>query len=258
MDWSCEAFTMDANLSRAIMETFCRLHDEGLIYRSKRLVNWCTHLNTALSTLEVENKEIAGGTLLAVPGYDKKVEFGLMTYYHYQIVDSDEVIQIATTRPETMLGDSGIAVHPDDDRYRHLVGKMARHPIIADRLLCIVADSYVDQSLGTGAVKLTPAHDSNDYKLGQTHGLAFINILNDNGTLNENCGPFQDLKRFDARYRVVDELKRRGLFVQQESHPMTIPLCEKSKDIIEPLIKPQWLFSQSRPHSTCSWMCRRK
>jgi valyl-tRNA synthetase len=249
---------MDANLSRAIMETFCRLHDEGLIYRSKRLVNWCTHPNTALSTLEVENKEIAGGTLLAVPGYDKKVEFGLMTYYHYQIVDSDEVIQIATTRPETMLGDSGIAVHPDDDRYRHLVGKMARHPFIADRLLCIVADSYVDQSLGTGAVKLTPAHDSNDYKLGQTHGLAFINILNDNGTLNENCGPFQDLKRFDARYRVVDELKRRGLFVQQESHPMTIPLCEKSKDIIEPLIEPQWLFSQSRPHSTCSWMCRRK
>ncbi|KAL1864623.1 hypothetical protein VTK73DRAFT_5777 [Phialemonium thermophilum] len=240
MDWSREAFTMDENLTRATMETFCRLHDEGLIYRSNRLVNWCTNLETALSSLEVENKEIPGRTLLEVPGYDKKVEFGVLTYFKYPIEGSDLTIEVATTRPETMLGDSGIAVNPDDPRYSHLVGKFARHPF-TNRLLKIVADSYVDKEFGTGAVKLTPAHDFNDYNLGQRHGLEFINILNENGTLNENAGPeFQGMKRFDARYRVVDELTKRGLFVKKESHAMTIPLCEKTKDVIEPCMKPQW------------------
>ncbi|KAF2867692.1 tRNA synthetases class I-domain-containing protein [Massariosphaeria phaeospora] len=241
MDWSREAFTMDENLSRATIEAFSRLHEEGLIYRSERLVNWCTHLNTALSTLEVENKEIPGRTNVSVPGYDKKIEFGVMTYFRYELEgDEKETIEVATTRPETMLGDTGIAVHPQDSRYTHLVGKTARHPFVEGRTLKIVADEYVDQQLGTGAVKLTPAHDANDYKLGQSHGLGFINILNDNGTLNENAGQFQGMKRFDARYAVVDQLKQLGLLVKQESHAMTIPLCEKSKDIIEPVIKPQW------------------
>ncbi|KAK3363671.1 mitochondrial valyl-tRNA synthetase [Lasiosphaeria hispida] len=240
MDWSREAFTMDENLSAATAETFCRLHDEGLIYRSDRLVNWCTHLNTALSSLEVENKEITGRTLLDVPGYDKKVEFGVLTYFKYPIEGTDLTVEVATTRPETMLGDSGIAVNPDDSRYTHLVGKYARHPF-TDRLLKIVADSYVDAEFGTGAVKLTPAHDFNDYQLGQRHGLEFINILNDNGTLNENAGPmFQGQKRFDARYTVVQELTKLGLFVKKEPNAMKIPLCEKSKDVIEPLAKPMW------------------
>jgi valyl-tRNA synthetase len=128
MDWSREAFTMDENLSAATMETFCRLHDEGYIYRSSRLVNWCTHLRTALSSLEVENKEIAGRTMLDVPGYDRKVEFGVLTYFKYPIDGTDLTIEVATTRPETMLGDSGIAVSPGDARYAHLVGKFARHP----------------------------------------------------------------------------------------------------------------------------------
>ncbi|KAK1782807.1 tRNA synthetases class I-domain-containing protein [Copromyces sp. CBS 386.78] len=239
MDWEREAFTMDKNLTAATMETFCRLHDEGLIYRSNRLVNWCTHLNTALSGLEVENKEITGRTLLDVPGYDKKVEFGVLTHFKYQIDGSEETIEVATTRPETMLGDTGIAVNPEDPRYTHLVGKFARHPFV-DRLLPIVTDSYVDKEFGTGAVKLTPAHDFNDYQLGQRHNLEFINILNENGTLNDNAGPFKGQKRFDARYTVVEELTKLGLFVKKEPNPMKIPLCEKSKDVIEPMMTEQW------------------
>lgn len=137
MDWSREAFTMDEKLTTATMETFCRLYDEGYIYRSNRLVNWCTSLNTALSTLEVENKEIAGRTLLSVPGYDKKVEFGVLTFFKYPINETTETVEVATTRPETMLGDSGIAVHPDDSRYKHLVGKSARHPF-TDRYVCLI------------------------------------------------------------------------------------------------------------------------
>ncbi|KAL2131996.1 hypothetical protein VTI74DRAFT_4328 [Chaetomium olivicolor] len=240
MDWTREAFTMDENLSAATMETFCRLHDEGYIYRSSRLVNWCTHLRTALSSLEVENKEISGRTMLDVPGYDRKVEFGVLTYFKYPIDGTDLTIEVATTRPETMLGDSGIAVSPGDTRYTHLVGKFARHPF-TDRLLPIVEDSYVDPEFGTGAVKLTPAHDFNDYKLGERHNLQFINILNEDGTLNENAGPmFQGQKRFHARYTVVEELTKRGLFVKKEPNAMTIPLCEKTKDVIEPYMTPQW------------------
>ncbi|TGJ86446.1 hypothetical protein E0Z10_g2317 [Xylaria hypoxylon] len=240
MDWTREAFTMDENCTRATMEAFCTLHDEGLIYRSDRLVNWCTNLQTALSSLEVENKDIPGRTLLDVPGYDRKVAFGEMTYFRYPIEGTDLFVEVATTRPETMLGDTGIAVHPDDKRHAHLVGKYARHPF-TNRLLKIVADNYVDPELGTGAVKLTPAHDYNDYQLGKRHGLDFINILNGDGTMNENAGSsFQGQKRFDCRYQVVEELTKLGLFVKKESHAMTIPLCEKTRDVIEPLMKKQW------------------
>lgn len=238
-DWTREAFTMDQNLSAAVVETFCRLHDEGLIYRSNRLVNWCTQLNTALSNLEVINLEIPGRTLLVVPGYDRKVEFGVITHFKYSISDSEETIEVATTRPETMLGDTGIAVHPEDARYRHLIGKNARHPFV-DRLLPIVADSYVDPEFGTGAVKITPAHDPNDFELGKRHGFEFLNILNDDGTMNHNAGVFEGQKRFDARYTVVEELTKLGLFAKKANNPMKVPICEKSKDIIEPLMKPQW------------------
>ncbi|KAH6630141.1 tRNA synthetases class I-domain-containing protein [Chaetomium sp. MPI-SDFR-AT-0129] len=240
MDWSREAFTMDENLSAATMETFCRLHDEGYIYRSNRLVNWCTHLQTALSSVEVDNIEVSGRTMLDVPGYDRKVEFGVLTFFKYPIDGTDQTIEVATTRPETMLGDSGIAVSPGDERYAHLVGKFARHPF-TDRLLPIVEDSYVEKEFGTGAVKLTPAHDFNDYKLGERHKLEFINILNEDGTLNENAGPlFQGQKRFNARYTVVEELTKLGLYVKKEPNAMTIPLCEKTRDVIEPYMTPQW------------------
>lgn len=151
-DWSREAFTMDKNLSAAVTETFCKLHEEGIIYRANRLVNWCTKLNTALSNLEVINKELTGRTLLDVPGYDKKVEFGIIVHFKYPIEGTNETIEVATTRPETMLGDTGIAVHPQDERYKHLVGKNAIHPFIKDRLMPIVADDYVDKDFGTGAV----------------------------------------------------------------------------------------------------------
>ncbi len=238
-DWTREAFTMDANLTAAVTETFVQLHDEGIIYRANRLVNWCTKLNTALSNLEVVNKELEGRTLLDVPGYDRKVEFGVLTHFQYELDGSDEKIEVATTRPETMLGDTGIAVNPKDERYKKFVGRKARHPFV-DRLLPIVADGYVDPEFGTGAVKLTPAHDPNDFNLGTRHNLDFVNILNDDGTLNGNAGKFEGTKRFDARYTVVEELKARGLWVKKENNPMKVPLCDRSKDVIEPIIKPQW------------------
>jgi valyl-tRNA synthetase len=238
-DWTREAFTMDKNLSKAVTESFVKMHEDGLIYRSNRLVNWCTQLNTALSSIEVDNKDLTGRTLLSVPGYERKVEFGVLTHFKYPIDGTDQFIEIATTRPETMLGDSGIAVHPKDGRYKDFVGKNARHPFV-DRLLPIIADDYVDPKFGTGAVKLTPAHDPNDFNLGKKHNLVFINILNDNGTMNENTGSFEGQKRFDVRYSVVAALEEKGLFVRTEDNPMKVPLCSRSGDIIEPIMKPQW------------------
>ena len=238
-DWTREAFTMDENLSAAVTETFVRLHEEGIIYRENRLVNWCVQLNTAISNLEVVNKELEGKTKLTVPGYDKKIEFGVIVHFKYEIEGSDERIEVATTRPETMLGDSGIAVHPKDERYMHLVGKKAKHPFL-DRLLPIFTDDYVDPEFGTGAVKITPAHDPNDFAIGRRHGLQFINILNDNGTMNNNTGEFEGLKRFDARYKVIESLKAKDLYVKTEDNKMTVPLCERSKDVIEPIMRPQW------------------
>ena len=238
-DWTREAFTMDKNLSAAVTETFVQLHEEGIIYRANRLVNWCVQLNTALSNLEVDNKELEGRTLLDVPGYERKVEFGVITHFQYEIEGSDERIEVATTRPETMLGDSGIAVHPKDERYEHLIGKKARHPFV-NRLMPIFADDYVDPEFGTGAVKITPAHDPNDFAIGQRQKLEFINILNDDGTMNHNTGDFEGIKRFDARYKVIEDLKSKGLYVKWENNPMKVPLCAKSKDVIEPLMKPQW------------------
>ncbi|KAK4457985.1 valyl-tRNA synthetase [Cladorrhinum samala] len=238
-DWTREAFTMDEGMTDAVMEAFVRLHKEGLIYRANRLVNWCVQLNTTISNLEVDSQELTGRTLLDVPGYDRKVEFGVMIYFKYPVDGSDEFITVATTRIETMLGDTAVAVHPEDPRYKHLVGRNLRHPLI-DRLIPVVADSYVDREFGTGAVKITPAHDPNDYAIGTRHNLPFINILNDDGTLNENTGKYAGQKRYDARYAVTQELTDLGLFVKKDSNPMTIRRCSRSKDIIEPLLKPQW------------------
>lgn len=251
MDWSREAFTMDENLSRAVRGSFVQLYDEGIIYRANRLVNWCSALSTSLSNLEVDNKELKGKTKIKVPGYDKMIEFGVLTYFRYPIKDStggsltgkyegQEYIEVATTRPETMLGDTAVAVHPNDKRYQHLVGKYAVHPFIPDRKVLIIADEEVEMDFGTGAVKITPAHDPSDFSKGQRHKLEFINILNDDGTLNSNAGPYKDQKRFDVRYKVIADLKELGLYNKQEENPMTIPLCNKTKDIVEPMMKPQW------------------
>ncbi|KAK0759195.1 hypothetical protein N5P37_008077 [Trichoderma harzianum] len=240
LDWSREAFTMDEHFSSAVADVFIRFHEEGIIYRANRLVNWDSTLTTALSNIEVDNEELSGRTLLDVPGYDKKVEFGIIVHFKYPIENSEETIEVATTRPETMLGDSGIAVHPDDPRYTHLVGKFAIHPFIKGRRLPIVADTYVDREFGTGAVKLTPAHDVNDFKLGMTHKLEFINILTDNGLINENGGPYQGQKRFDVRYSIQEDLKKLGLYVDKKDNPMTVPRSERTKDVVEPMMKPQW------------------
>lgn len=239
-DWSREAFTMDETRSAAVVENFVKLHEDGIIYRANRLVNWCTKLNTALSNLEVDNKELTGRTLLSVPGYDKKVEFGVIIHFKYAIEGTDEMLEVATTRIETMLGDTGIAVHPKDERYKHLVGKNAIHPFIEGRKMPIVADEYVEMDFGTGAVKLTPAHDPNDFNLGQKHNLEFINIFTDDGLLNENAGAYKGQKRFDVRYTIQDDLKAKGLYVDKKDNAMKVPLCEKSKDVIEPILKPQW------------------
>ncbi|KAI5801174.1 tRNA synthetases class I-domain-containing protein [Geopyxis carbonaria] len=243
-DWTREAFTMDEKLSKAVLEAFVRLHDEGIIYRANRLVNWCCQLNTTLSNLEVDNIEIPGRTLLSVPGYKEKVEFGIIVSFAYEMEGSDEKVIVATTRPETMLGDTAIAVHPDDERYKHLIGKFAKHPFV-DRRLPIVADDYVEKDFGTGCVKITPAHDPNDFAIGERHNLDFINILNDDGTFNETCGEkFAGMKRFEARKVVIEELTKLGLYVETKDNPMSVPLCNKSKDVIEPKMKPQWWVKQ--------------
>ena len=240
LDWTRERFTMDEGHTLATTEHFVRLHEEGLIYRANRLVNWCTALKTGISNLELDNKELDGRTLLSVPGYEKKVEFGVMTHFNYPIEGSDEVIEIATTRPETMLGDTGIAVCPTEARWKHLIGKKARHPFLKDRLLPIFADEHVKEGLGTGAMKVTPAHDHADFDIGKRHDLELINIFTDDGLINHNAGNFEGLKRYDARYKVIDALKEKGLYVKAENNPMIIPVCQKSGDVIEYVLKPQW------------------
>ncbi|KAI0338116.1 hypothetical protein BDW22DRAFT_1338444 [Trametopsis cervina] len=242
-DWSRVAFTMNETLSKAVNETFCRLHEDGVLYRANRLVNWCVQLNTTLSNLEVDQKQLEGRTLLNVPGYDakEKFEFGVITSFAYPIENSDERIIVATTRPETMLGDTAIAVHPDDPRYKRLHGKFAKHPFLDRRIPIITDDIVVDMEFGTGAVKITPAHDPNDYEVGIRHKLEFINILNDDGTFNANAGEkFKGMKRFHARVAVVKALQDAGLYIETKDNPMQIPICSKSGDVIEPVLKPQW------------------
>ncbi|PWN48942.1 putative VAS1-valyl-tRNA synthetase [Violaceomyces palustris] len=242
-DFTREAFTMDAQRSKAVTEAFCTLHEQGIIYRANRLVNWCVKLNTTLSNLEVDQKELAGRTLMNVPGYpaNERVEFGVITSFAYPVEGSDERIVVATTRIETMLGDTGVAVHPDDPRYKHLHGKFVVHPFLPERRIPIITDSIVvDMEFGTGAVKMTPAHDPNDYEAGVRNKLEFINILNDDGTLNHHAGPFEGMKRFHARRAVTEALKERGLYIETKDNPMTVPICSRSGDIIEPIMKPQW------------------
>ncbi|MBN3299917.1 SYVC ligase, partial [Amia calva] len=239
LDWERACFTMDPKLSYAVQEAFVRMHEEGVIYRSKRLVNWSCTLNSAISDIEVDKKELTGRTLLPVPGYKEKVEFGVLVSFAYKIEGSDEEVVVATTRIETMLGDTAVAVHPEDPRYQHLKGKTVRHPF-CDRKMPIVFDDFVDMSFGTGAVKITPAHDHNDYEVGLRHDLGFINILDDNGLLINVPPPFLGMKRFDARKSVLQALKDRGLFKETKDNPMVVPVCSRSKDVVEPLMKPQW------------------
>ncbi len=222
-DWTRFAFTMDPGPSRAVRRVFKRLYDKGLIYRGERLISWCPRCQTALSDLEVVHRDEAGSLWTLA----------------YPVEGSDEVITVATTRPETMLGDTGVAVHPDDARYRHLIGKQVRLPIM-DRLIPIVADKAVDPAFGTGAVKVTPAHDPNDFAIGQRHGLPSLNLMNTDGAMNANAGPFAGLSIAQARAAVVVRLNADGRLVGAESHTHAVGHCQRCDTVVEPLISTQW------------------
>ena len=224
VDWSRERFTMDADLSRAVTEVFVRLHEEGHIYRGKRLVNWDPVLLTALSDLEVQSEE----------------EEGHLWHLRYPFADGSGHVVVATTRPETMLGDSAVAVHPDDARYRHLVGQHLQLPL-AGRVIPLIADAYVDPAFGSGCVKITPAHDFNDYEIGLRHNLPQINILTPAAALNENVPPrFRGLDRFVARARIVAELQTAGLVERIDKHRLMIPRGDRSGAVLEPYLTDQW------------------
>ncbi|KAK9500425.1 hypothetical protein O3M35_001693 [Rhynocoris fuscipes] len=239
LDWSRAAFTMDPKLSRAVVEAFVRLHEDGDIYRSKRLVNWSCTLKSAISDIEVDKVELSGRTLMSVPGYSDKVEFGVLVSFAYKVLNSDQEIVVATTRIETMLGDTAVAVHPNDERYKHLHGCKLVHPF-CNRTIPLVTDEFVDMTFGTGAVKITPAHDHNDYEVGVRHKLPFLTIIDDDGNITGDCGKFTGMKRFDARKAVTAALKELGLYRETKDNPMVVPVCNRSKDIVEPLIKAQW------------------
>jgi valyl-tRNA synthetase len=224
VDWSRERFTMDADLSRAVIEVFVRLYDEGLIYRGKRLVNWDPVLLTALSDLEVQSEE----------------EEGELWHLRYPLQDGSGHVVVATTRPETMLGDTAVAVHPEDARYRHLIGKPLWLPL-AERVIPVIADAYVDATFGSGCVKITPAHDFNDYEIGLRHQLPLINIFTPAAALNDNVPPrFRGLDRFVARARIVAELQAAGLLERIEKHRLMIPRGDRSGAILEPYLTDQW------------------
>ncbi|SOV19650.1 valine--tRNA ligase, putative [Plasmodium gaboni] len=246
VDWSREYFTMNENLSNAVKEAFIKFYESGLIYRDNRLVAWCPHLKTALSDIEVNLEEIKKPTKIKIPSFDHLVEVGVLYKFFYQIKDSEEKIEIATTRIETMLGDVAVAVHPNDKRYAHLIGKEIVHPFIPNRKIIIIADNFVDMEYGTGAVKITPAHDKNDYDMMKRHNLHYINIFTLDGHINENGGKlFEGLHRFECRFKIQEELKKLNLLSDKVPNPMSLPLCSRTNDIIEYMLIPQWYMNCS-------------
>nr|XP_028953024.1 valine--tRNA ligase, mitochondrial 1-like isoform X2 [Malus domestica] len=245
LDWSRGCFTMDEKRSNAVTEAFVRLHKQGLLYRANRIVNWDCVLRTAISDIEVDYIDIEERTLLRVPGYDSPVEFGVLTSFAYPLEEGLGEIVVATTRVETMLGDTAIAVHPNDKRYEHLHGKHAIHPFNGRRICIVLDEIVVDPEFGTGAVKITPAHDPNDFNAGKRHNLDFINIFTDDGKINEEGGEFAGMPRFEAREAVTEALKKKGLFKEAKNNEMRLGICSRSQDVVEPMIKPQWYLKCS-------------
>ena len=246
-DWKREAFTMDSNLSAAVTEAFVRFHEDGLLYRDTRLVNWSCALRSAISDIEVDHIDLEGRTFLPVPGHklQDKYEFGMITSFAYKIDGEDGELVVATTRLETMLGDTGVAVHPEDPRYKHLHGKFLKHPFV-DRKIPILLDAeLVDMNFGTGAVKVTPAHDPNDYNCGKRHGLEFIVVLTEEGTIASNGGEYAGMMRYDARVKMEKDLDALGLYRGKEVNKMRLGICSRSGDIIEPMLTPQWYVNCS-------------
>ncbi len=231
VDWSREYFTMDATQSAVVNETFVRLFDEGLIYRGKRLVSWDPVLKSAVSDLEVESEE----------------EDGFLWHIRYPLEEGSGSLVVATTRPETMLGDTALMVHPEDERYAHLIGKQVRLPL-CERTIPVIADAYVDREFGTGVVKVTPAHDHNDYAVGQRHGLPIIGVLNLDATVNDNApAAYRGLDRFVARKRVVADLDAQGFLVETKKHKLMVPRCARTGQIVEPMLTDQWFMAMTRP-----------
>ena len=222
-DWSRERFTMDEGCSDAVLEVFERLYNKGLIYKGKRIVNWCPNCKTPISDIEVDYEEVPSS----------------LWYIKYPLENSDEYLTVATTRPETMLGDTAVAVAPDDERYKKYVGKRVYLPIVG-KYIPVIADRYVEKEFGTGVVKMTPAHDPNDYKVGERHNLEIINILNDDATLNENAGKYQGMTTIEAREKIVEELKEQGYLVKIEPYTHNVGSCYRCHTTIEPYISNQW------------------
>jgi valyl-tRNA synthetase len=225
-DWSREKFTLSPELSKAVREAFVRLHEEGLIYRAKRMVNWCPACRTVLSDLEVLHED----------------RQGQLWHIRYPVAGTKEFLTVATTRPETMLGDTAVAVHPEDERYQHLIGKNAVLPLM-EREIPIIGDEMVDREFGTGAVKITPAHDPNDFEAGKRHNLALIDVMSDDAHMNDNAGAYRGLDRFAARQKIVEDLELRGFLEKITDHSHAIGICERSRTIVEPRISTQWFCS---------------
>ena len=222
-DWERERFTMDEGLSKAVQEVFIRLHEKGYIYKGSRIVNWCPVCQTTISEAEVEHIESQGN------------------FYHlrYPVVGSDEFVEIATTRPETLLGDTAVAVNPKDERYTHLIGKMLKLPL-TDREIPVIADHYVDMEFGTGVVKITPAHDPNDFEVGRRHDLEEICVMNDDGTMNNLAGKYAGMDRYEARKEMLKDLEEQGLLIQIKPHMHNVGTHDRCKTVIEPMVKAQW------------------
>ncbi|MCY7316709.1 MAG: valine--tRNA ligase [Rubrivivax sp.] len=231
VDWSREYFTMDDKLSSVVTETFVRLFDEGLIYRGKRLVSWDPALQSAVSDLEVESEE----------------EDGFLWHIRYPLADGSGALVVATTRPETMLGDTAVMVHPEDERYAALVGRTVQLPLTG-RTIPVIADAYVDRAFGTGVVKVTPAHDANDYAVGQRHGLAMIGVLDLNARINDNApAAYRGLDRFVARKKIVADLDALGLLVETKKHRLQVPRCARTGQVVEPMLTDQWFVAVDKP-----------
>jgi valyl-tRNA synthetase len=243
VDWSRERFTMDPELSKAVREVFVRLYEEGWIYRGTRIVNWCPRDKTVLSDLEVK---------------DEKAKDGKLYYLKYPILGADGTLTVATTRPETMLGDTAVAVSPDDQRYQDLIGKTIALPL-TNREIPIIADEYVEAEFGTGAVKITPAHDANDWEMGERHNLEKLVVMNTDATMNENSGAeFAGLDRFAAREKVVEKFEELGLLEKIEDYDVTLPHCERCKTVIEPMLSEQWFVKMDELRDLALGLMREK
>ena len=223
-DWDRERFTMDEGCSKAVQEVFIKLYEKGYIYKGSRIINWCPVCQTSISDAEVEHED----------------QDGFFWHINYPVVGEEgQFVEIATTRPETLLGDTAVAVNPEDERYKHLIGKMLKLPL-TDREIPVVADEYVDKEFGTGCVKITPAHDPNDFEVGKRHNLPEINIMNDDATMNELCGKYTGMDRYEARKAMVEDLKELGLLVKVVPHSHNVGTHDRCGTTVEPMIKPQW------------------